>query len=139
MVGLWRDAATRRLATVLAMMSAAILLGWIGFTHPQSRFLMPTAVPLAVAVGWVWPWLQRAALHRVTALAAMGWALLPAWTLTQESPQSLPLVGRVDRASGDLDIELLRSPNDGDVEVVLAGPMVEAALGTLFDEGMLAR
>jgi hypothetical protein len=133
LVALWRDAATRRVATVLAVMSAAIVLGWIGFTHLQSRFLMPMAVPLAVAVGWVWPRLQRASLRRVTALAAMSWALLPAWTLAQDAPQSLPLVGRVDRASGDLDIELLRSPHDGDAEIVMAGPMVEAALGTLFD------
>jgi hypothetical protein len=130
---LWRDAATRRAATVLTAMSALIVLGWIGFTHLQSRFLMPMAVPLALAVGMVWPRLQRASLRRVTTLAALSWALLPAWTLAQDSPQSLPLVGRVDRASGDLDIELLRSPNDGDVEVVMAGPMVEAALGTLFD------
>ena len=133
LVALWRDAATRRVATVLAVMSAAIVLGWIGFTHLQSRFLMPMVVPLAVAVGWVWPRLQRASLRRVTALAAMSWALLPAWTLAQDAPQSLPLVGRVDRASGDLDIELLRSPHDGDAEIVMAGPMVEAALGTLFD------
>ena len=130
---LWRDAATRRPAIVLAMMGACTLLGWMAFTHMQSRFLMPIAVPLAAAVGLVWHRVSRTSTRRVAMLVALSWALLPAWTLVQDSPRALALVGRVDRASGDLDIELLRSPEDGDVEIVMAGPMVEAALGTLFD------
>jgi hypothetical protein len=130
---LWRDTATRRPASVLAIMGACTLLGWLAFTHLQSRFLMPIAVPLAAAVGLAWPRVSRPSTRRVAVLAVLSWALLPAWTLVQDSPRSLALVGRVDRASGDLDIELLRSPNDGDVEIVMAGPMVEAALGTLFD------
>jgi hypothetical protein len=130
---LWRDTGTRRTATVLAGACALILLGWITATHLQSRFLTPIAAPLALAIGLAWQTLDRSSIQRVARLAALSWALLPAWTLVQDSPRSLALVGRVDRASGDLDIELLRSPKDGDVELVMAGPMVEAALGTLFD------
>ena len=130
---LWRDAFTRRAATALAILCALTVLGWIALTHLQSRFLTPIAAPLALAIGLAWPKLERSPMRRVARLAALSWALLPAWTLVQDSSRSLSLVGRVDRASGDLDIELLRSPNDGDVEVVMAGPMVEAALGTLFD------
>jgi hypothetical protein len=133
LAAMWRDSSSRRTAAILTAMSGLTVLGWLAFTHLQSRFLMPIAIPLAAAVGMAWTGLERSSLRRVAILAAIGWALLPAWTLAQDSTRSLPLVGRVDRASGDLDIELLRSPNDGDVEIVMAGPMVEAALGTLFD------
>jgi hypothetical protein len=130
---LWTDANSRRLAQRLLAMCALILLGWMLGTHLQSRFLIPIAAPLAVAIGSVWPRLERGTARRVTILACLAWSLLPAWTLAQDSPQALALVGRVDRASGDIDLELLRSPDDRDVELVMAGPMVEAALGTLFD------
>jgi hypothetical protein len=130
---LWSDARSRRLAQRLAGMGGLILLGWLLATHLQSRFLMPIVAPLAVAIGCAWPRLERGAARRVGVLACVAWSLLPAWTLLQDSPQALALVGRVDRASGDIDLELLRSPDDHDVGVVMAGPMVEAALGTLFD------
>lgn len=133
LVALWRDATWGRMARTLAGMIALGVIGWGCCTHLQSRFLMPVAAPLATAVGLAWSRIEASRARRVATLACLAWSLVPAWTLVQDSPRSLALVGRVDRASGDLDVELLRSPDDRDVELVMAGPMVEAALGTLFD------
>jgi hypothetical protein len=124
---------TRRVGLACAMMLAGTVVGWLLCTHLQSRFLMSAIVPLALATGLAWTTLESGRMRRPAVLACAGWALLPAWNLVNDSPQALALAGRVDRASGDLDIELLRSPDDRDVELVASKPMVEAALGTLFD------
>jgi len=46
-----RTAATRRLALAVCVMLAVQLAGWFALTHMQSRFLVPTVLPLAVIFG----------------------------------------------------------------------------------------
>ena len=127
------DARTRRVAMALLAMLALTAGAWMALTHLQSRFLMPAIVPLAVAVGVVGARLTtKDGLARVTRLAGLGWSLLPAWALVTDAPGRLALSGRVDVASGDLDLALLESDDDEAVRAVRDGPAVEAALGTLF-------
>lgn len=127
------DARTRRVACALGLMVILTAAAWMAFTHLQSRFLLPAVVPLALATGVA---AARAASHahaaRTLRLASCAWALLPAWALLTDAPGQLAYAGRVDVASGDLQLELLRGGNDETVDLVRASPAVEAALGTLF-------
>jgi hypothetical protein len=69
---------------------------------------------------------------RLVRLSGWAWALLPAWALLTDLPGRLALSGRVDVASGDLDLALLRGDDDAQAAAVREGPVTEAALGTLF-------
>ena len=133
LAGAWTDATRGREVRALAIACALVVAGWLSSTHLQSRFLIPVAVPLAAAIGLAWDRVDRSHARRVAVLACVAWSLVPAWTLAQDSPKALRVAGRVDLASGDLDIEQLRSPDDREVDVVRTSPMVEAALGTLFE------
>jgi hypothetical protein len=114
-------------------MVALTSIAWMALTHLQSRFLLPVAAPLAIATGLAGARLEaRPALARAVRLAGLAWCLLPAWALLTDAPGRLALSGRVDVASGDLDLELLRRGDDEDAAAVRDGPSTEAALGTLF-------
>ncbi|MBC7835017.1 MAG: hypothetical protein H7Y88_07940 [Phycisphaerales bacterium] len=51
LIGAVLHRATRRQAIVLLIGAALCILGWLGLTHLQSRFLLPMVVPLAAIVG----------------------------------------------------------------------------------------
>lgn len=104
------------LSGVLLVGVAAALVWWVGFSHAQSRFLVPLVVPLAVGVGVV----AGACWHGASAggawahasrLGAVVLAMLPAWLSAQSvvlylrqrnaNPNAGMVVG-VDRFSGEL-------------------------------------
>ena len=127
------SARTRRVAVALALMAALTATAWMTCTHLQSRFLMPAVMPLALATGLVAGRLASGTpAMRPIRLASWAWALLPAWALLTDLPGRLALSGRVDVASGDLDLELLQGEDESAIEAVREGPAIEAALGTLF-------
>jgi len=71
-----RSRATRRLAVALAGVLALQVAGWFALTHMQSRFLVPTVLPLAIIFG-----LGVAALHAPLARRRLGWLVMTAAAL----------------------------------------------------------
>ena len=124
----------RRLGTATALMTALTLLGWMFTTHLQSRFLVPVAVPLAVATGVAMGAAAAAQItvRRLTMLVCLCWSFVAAWALVHDAGGRLALSGRIDVASGALDLEMLASENDAIVESVRGRPGVEATASGLF-------
>lgn len=124
----------RRMGIALGAMTALTLVGWLGTTHLQSRFLLPLAMPLAVATG-VSMGVAAAAqpsMRRLAMLVCLCWSFVAAWALMRDAGGRLALSGRVDVASGALDLEMLASENDAVVESIRGRPGVEATIGGLF-------
>ena len=124
----------RRLGVALAWMTGLTLVGWMFTTHLQSRFLVPVAVPLAVATGVAMGAAAAAqdTVRRLTMLVCLCWSFVAAWALVHDAGGRLALSGRVDVASGALDLEMLASENDAVVESVRGRPGVEATVSGLF-------
>lgn len=108
----------RAIAWRLAMAVAFMLLFWASLTHLESRFLVPAAVPLALAVGLATAGLRRPIEQTLLAFAAFAWSIVPAAILLRERPVAegdrwgspAAATGRVSALSGDLHIRLLRDP-----------------------------
>ena len=108
----------RAIAWRLAIAIGVMLLFWASLTHLESRFLVPAAVPLAIATGLATAGLHRPREHTLLALAAVAWSVLPAAIFLRERPVSdgdrwgapAAATGRVAALSGDLHIRLLRDP-----------------------------
>lgn len=108
----------RAIAWRLAVAIGVMLLFWASLTHLESRFLVPAAVPLAIAAGLATADLRRPIEHSLLALAAIVWSTLPAAIFLRERPVSdgdrwgspAAATGRVAALSGDLHIRLLRDP-----------------------------
>jgi uncharacterized membrane protein YoaK (UPF0700 family) len=124
--------ATKHVAMALALTCALIVLGWMFATHLQSRFLIPLAVPLSLAVGlatasmFASPDRENAMTTSVDArktfpllLLLAAWACLPAWNLTTDTPGSLYFIGQNRYFQGDDDWRDLRS-NDADLRTAAA-------------------
>ena len=124
--------ATKHVAVVLGLTCALIVLGWMFATHLQSRFLIPLAVPLSLAVGlatasmFASPDRENAMTTSVDArktfpllLLLAAWACLPAWNLTTDTPGSLYFIGQNGYFQGDDDWRDLRS-NDADLRTAAA-------------------
>jgi hypothetical protein len=84
--------ARRRTGALLAALLAAQLLFWLLATHLQSRFLLPTVVPLSIAASAL---LAGLAWRRTVAFALLAASLLP--LLVFRGERSIP-----DAASGRL-------------------------------------
>jgi hypothetical protein len=95
-----------------------MLLFWAGLTHLESRFLVPAAVPLALAIGLSVSEVRTGIGRSLLALAVLLWSLVPVAIFLRERPVSegdrwgspAAATGRVATLSGDLHIRLLRDP-----------------------------
>lgn len=113
--------ATRWLAWRLVASIAVMLAFWLLATHLKSRFLLPTAVPLAIAVGAACaPLAEGAAARRLLAVAVLAWGLVPiAIFLRERAPEGsrfgspAAATGQVAAVSGELHARLLRDPGRG--------------------------
>ena len=131
----WRSSNGRAWAAACLVMLAGTSLAWMAGTHLQSRFLIPAAVPLTIAVG-----LEAADLatrgsrwRRGLAWGGVLWGLLSVWVCLRDFDGALRLSGQVTLASGDIDLALLGGAEGEAVAAeVRAHPSVEAALGGLF-------
>lgn len=100
----------RRIAVPLAATVGLMLAFWLCFTHWESRFLAPAAVPLALLVAAAWPWPTRAAARRAgllsTTIVVAAWGLLPPAILLRERPlgEGEARVGAPAAATGRVDI-----------------------------------
>jgi len=113
----------RRMARPLVGALLAMLAFWIGFTHWESRFLAPAAVPLALLAAAAWPEPSRGetstgGLAGATALVFAS-GLLPMAILLGERPLGdgtervgapAAATGQVAAVSGRLHQRLLRDP-----------------------------
>jgi hypothetical protein len=92
------------------------------------------AVPLAVATGVAMGAAAAAQItvRRLTMLVCLCWSFVAAWALVHDAGGRLALSGRIDVASGALDLEMLASENDAIVESVRGRPGVEATASGLF-------
>jgi hypothetical protein len=97
---------------------------WILFTHWESRFLAPAAVPLALLAAAAWPWASPHVPARSGIAAAVAvvvaWGLLPVAILLGERPLGdgpdrigapAAATGQVEAVSGRLHRRLLRDPS----------------------------
>jgi hypothetical protein len=103
--------ATRRVAAALALFGAWIALSWMSFTHLQSRFLIPLAIPGALAVALAAGWWRRAyprALGPLCVTLAV-WACLPLWFLATDTPGAVRFIGQERFFRGDADWLQLRT------------------------------
>lgn len=102
----------------------AMLAFWILFTHWESRFLAPAAVPLALLAAAAWPWASPHVPARSGIAAAVAvvvaWGLLPVAILLGERPLGdgpdrigapAAATGQVEAVSGRLHRRLLRDPS----------------------------
>lgn len=84
----WRHRRARVWPAVLATTLAVQAFFWVMSTHQQSRFLIPTAVPLAVAAAAIVARTPRRATRGAVTLATTGAGivagLLPLWIFAQE-------------------------------------------------------
>ena len=110
----------RRNAAILGTTLAAQLGFWLLLTHRQSRFLVPTAVPLAIATGSLVRLLGRRPLpaaRGAVALAAVAYGLAVPWVYSTEgrigevNAPSL-LVGGLETVDGRLTVRLLGESKD---------------------------
>ncbi len=112
------QSARRPLGWRLALAVAAMLLFWASLTHLESRFLVPAAVPLALAIGLSVSEVRTGIGRPLLALAVLLWSLVPVAIFLRERPVSegdrwgspAAATGRVATLSGDLHIRLLRDP-----------------------------
>lgn len=117
--GLRRRTAWPLVGTLLAMLAF-----WILFTHWESRFLAPAAVPLSLLLAAAWPAPRdderSGAGLGGAALVAAAWGLLPAAILLGERPLGdgaervgapAAATGQVAVVSGRLHQRLLRDPS----------------------------
>lgn len=111
-------AESRWLAWRLLAAIALMLAFWLLATHLKSRFLLPTAVPLAIAVGVACsPLSEGPAARRLLAVAVLAWGLIPlAIFLRERAPAGerfgspAAATGQVAALSGDLHARLLGDP-----------------------------
>jgi hypothetical protein len=80
------------------MLCAVTLLAQIGFwllaTHLQSRFLLPAAVPLAVACAALARRVPRVIAPKAFTAAGLAWSLVPLWIYHDFGHRSLDETGR---------------------------------------------
>jgi hypothetical protein len=132
---LWRRSTDRPWALACLLMTACTLTAWLAFTHLQSRFLVPVAAPLSIAVGVASARLaERGAVWRRGLIwSGVLWGLLAAWTCLRDFDGALRLGGQVTLASGDLDLALLQGlEGEAAAAEVRAEPSVEVTLSSLF-------
>jgi len=124
----------RRVAIALCAMTLATVIAWMFTTHLQSRFLIPTVVPLAIAVGLVIGMVAQSqpATRRLAMLICLCLGFISAWALVSDAAGKLALSGRVDVATGVLDLAMLASEDDALVAEVRGHPSAEAAITGLF-------
>ncbi|MFZ9691239.1 MAG: hypothetical protein ACO3EP_04290, partial [Phycisphaerales bacterium] len=109
----WRGIAGR-----LGLIVGVNVVFWAAVTHLESRFLIPAAVPLAMATGLATVDLRRPIERGLLVLAVLVWGLVPAAIFLRERPVSeadrwgspAAATGRIAALSGDLHIRLLRDP-----------------------------
>lgn len=109
----WHGVAWRLGAVVVT-----IVVFWASVTHLESRFLIPAAVPLAMAIGLAAGDLRRPIERGLLVLGVLAWGLVPAAIFLRERPVSegdrwgspAAATGRIAALSGDLHIRLLRDP-----------------------------
>jgi len=134
-VTLGRRGPDRRWSLASLLMTAFTLVGWLAFTHLQSRFLIPAVAPLALVIGvWAARLAERSrAWQRGLVWSGVAWGLLAVWTCLRDFDGALRLSGQVALASGDLDLALLQGiEGDEAAAEVRARPSVEVTLGNLF-------
>lgn len=95
-------------ATLLVVLGVQVLF-WLAATHLQSRFLLPTAVPLTIGAAWLLtrltPFLGRAAQPYAASAIAVVASLLPLALFAREGVVPLMQEGaRVERAAPALFI-----------------------------------
>jgi hypothetical protein len=132
---LWRRAPDRPWALACLLATACTLAAWLGFTHLQSRFLVPVAAPLSIAIGLSACRLAErgAAWQRGLLWCGLLWGLMAVWTCLRDFDGSLRLSGQVTLASGDVDLALLQGLEGEEAAAeVRAEPSVEVTLGSLF-------
>lgn len=123
---LWR-AKMGRSARILSVVVASQVVFWVLFTHEQSRFLVPTAVPLAVAAATAMHAILRSRLETigtgVAALASLaplmvfaGEGVIRLPSAPNETPQSLHapalFTAAIAAATGDLSRAAIESAPD---------------------------
>lgn len=110
----------RRNAAILGTTLASQLAFWLFLTHRQSRFLVPTAVPLAIATGSLVRLLGKRpgpAARTAVALLAVAFGLAVPWVYSTEgrigevSAPSL-LVGGIETLDGRLTARMLGEEKD---------------------------
>ncbi len=131
----------RRLAIALPLCGAVMLmLGfWLAFTHLESRFLAPAAVPLALLLAAAWSSAEAKGSPRggvgAAVLVVAVWGLLPAAILLRERPLGegadrvgapAAATGQIEAVSGRLHRRLLRDPGldrDAKSELLATAPI----------------
>lgn len=103
LVGLGYSARTSRAARAALVAIAIALLGWLLATHLKSRFLLPTAVPLALGVAMLVARIPRTA-QPLLALSLVAPMIALAFFAYWREP------ARTVRASPDVEAESLRAP-----------------------------
>jgi 4-amino-4-deoxy-L-arabinose transferase-like glycosyltransferase len=78
------------LAAALAGGLGVQLLFWLFFTHVQSRFLLPTAVPLAIGAAAILRWAPQRSREAIGTVAAIGASFLPLVVYSHEGVIRLP-------------------------------------------------
>ncbi|MCE9618801.1 MAG: hypothetical protein K8R92_02705 [Planctomycetes bacterium] len=110
MAGLAYRSSTRGIATTISGVCLLIVLGWLFGTHLQSRFLIPLAVPLALAFGLTAAGMTGAPRARIPLkLFLFAWACLPLWWLTTDTPGAAYFIGQNAYFTGDEDWRDLHS------------------------------
>lgn len=134
---------TRTIGLALAALLAVQCFFWLGWTHLQSRFLLPATVPLAVAAAHALRVVAGFLGTRAIAAMLVAWSLLPLWVYRHERPiddgsggvVGTPsfLIGGSGFATGDAFAEELARATDPAVRTAL----LESAPVALFVNHLL--
>lgn len=145
-LGVWHRR-TRRLALAMGLMLGVQVACWLGLTHRQSRFLVPTVVPMSVLTGMAWMLWPRWVGLRGRVMSAVGLGLATTWGVAAASVSFGVLMGQTrpaptEAVTGAAGGSVVVSPGFwvDQLDAVSAHPLADGGLGravVVADQGAL--